>query len=73
MSTQHSMLRAPRWTPAFALASFVLTAWSVAPAAHAADWVAIAKSDRTEVFANSASLGVSPAPTVRSDGLPTAK
>jgi hypothetical protein len=32
-----------------------------APAHAAAEWVSIAKSDRTEVFANPASLGVSPA------------
>ena len=62
MSTQRSILRAARRKHAFALASFALAAWGAAPAAHAAaDWVSIAKSDRTEVFANPASLGVSPA------------
>ncbi len=30
------------------------------PVQAAADWISIAKSDRTEVFANPASLGVSP-------------
>jgi hypothetical protein len=44
------------------LAALALTAATLSPAAHAAaDWVSIAKSDRTEVFANPASLGVSPA------------
>jgi len=34
----------------------------MAPTAHAAgEWVAVAKTDRTEVFANAASIGVSPA------------
>ncbi|MGB7737969.1 MAG: surface-adhesin E family protein [Steroidobacteraceae bacterium] len=61
MSTQHSILRAARRTRAWALASFALTMWSMSPVAQAADWVAIAKSDRTEVFANPATLGVSPA------------
>jgi hypothetical protein len=62
MITQQLILRAARRTHAFALASFALMAWGVAPAAHAAaDWVSITKSDRTEVFANPASLGISPA------------
>ena len=62
MSTQRTIPRTARRTHAFALASFALTAWGISPAAHAAaDWVSIAKSDRTEVFANPASLGVSPA------------
>jgi hypothetical protein len=62
MSTQQPTPSAARRTHAFALASFALAAWGVAPAAHAAaDWISIAKSDRTEVFANPASLGVSPA------------
>lgn len=61
MSKQHSILRAARRTQAWALASFALAAWSVSPVAQAADWVSIAKSDRTEVFANPATLGVSPA------------
>jgi len=61
MSTQHSVLRAARRTQALALASLALAAWSVSPVAQAADWLSIAKSDRTEVFANPASLGVSPA------------
>lgn len=53
--TDHGMLR-------FVLAACVLLAVGVSPAARAtADWVSIAKSDRTEVFANPASLGVSPA------------
>jgi len=61
MSTQHSILRAVRRTQAWVLASFALAAWSMSPVAQAADWVSIAKSDRTEVFANPATLGVSPA------------
>jgi len=62
MSTQQSIPSVARRTHAFALASFALAACGAAPAAHAAaDWVSIAKSDRTEVFANPASLGVSPA------------
>jgi hypothetical protein len=61
MSKQHSILRAVRRTQAWALASFALAIWSVYPVAQAADWVSIAKSDRTEVFANPATLGVSPA------------
>lgn len=62
MSTQQPTFRAVRRTHAFALASFALAAWGFAALAHAAaDWVSIAKSDRTEVFANPASLGVSPA------------
>ena len=61
MSTQHSIPRAAGRTQAWALAFFALTAWSVSPLARAADWVSIAKSDRTEVFANPATLGVSPA------------
>jgi hypothetical protein len=61
MSTQHSILRAARRTQALAVASLALAAWSMSPVAQAADWVSIAKSDRTEVFANPATLGVSPA------------
>jgi Surface-adhesin protein E len=61
MSTRHSTSRAARGTQALALAAFALTAWSVSPVTQAADWVSIAKSDRTEVFANPATLGVSPA------------
>ncbi|MGL6222844.1 MAG: surface-adhesin E family protein [Steroidobacteraceae bacterium] len=33
---------------------------AAAPAYAAAEWVSVAKTDRTEVFANPASLGVSP-------------
>ena len=62
MSSQQPILRTARRGHALALASFALAAWGVAPVAlSAADWVSIAKSDRTEVFANPASLGVSPA------------
>ncbi len=61
MSTQHSIPRVAGRTQAWALAFFALTAWSVSPVTSAADWVSIAKSDRTEVFANPATLGVSPA------------
>jgi hypothetical protein len=61
MSTQHSIFRAVRWTRPLVLASLALTALSAATVARAADWLSIAKSDRTEVFANPESLGVSPA------------
>ena len=61
MSTQHSIPHAAGRTQVWAMALFALTAWSVSPLARAQDWVAVAKSDRTEVFANPASLGVSPA------------
>jgi hypothetical protein len=61
MSMQHSIFRTARKAQAWAVASFALAAWTVFPAAQAADWVSIAKSDRTEVFANPESLGVSPA------------
>ncbi|MDH4164829.1 MAG: hypothetical protein OEY13_00735 [Gammaproteobacteria bacterium] len=61
MSTQHPASRMARRTRASALASFAVMAWGAAQVAQAADWVSIAKSDRTEVFANPASLGVSPA------------
>ena len=61
MSKQHSILRAARRAQARALATFALMVWGVAPVAQAADWVSIAKSDRTEVFANPATLGISPA------------
>jgi hypothetical protein len=44
------------------VAACALLAWAASPVARAAaDWISIAKSDRTEVFANPASLGVSPA------------
>jgi hypothetical protein len=44
------------------LAACALLAGSLSTVAQAAaDWVSIAKSDRTEVFVNPASLGVSPA------------
>lgn len=39
---------------------FACVAAGLSQPAQAADWVSIAKSDRTEVFANPASLGVSP-------------
>lgn len=61
MSKQHSTLRVTRRTQAWILASFALATWSMSAVAQAADWVSIAKSDRTEVFANPATLGVSPA------------
>lgn len=61
MSTQHPTSRVAHRARALALASFAVMAWGAAQVAQAADWVSIAKSDRTEVFANPASLGVSPA------------
>jgi hypothetical protein len=42
---------------ALAMSAFILPSGAMA----AADWVSIAKTDRTEVFANPASLGRSPA------------
>jgi hypothetical protein len=61
MSTQHPNSRVGRRTMAWTLASFAAMAWGTAQVAQAGDWVSIAKSDRTEVFANPESLGVSPA------------
>ena len=61
MSTQHSIPRVAGRTQAWALAFFALTAWGASPVTQTVDWVSIAKSDRTEVFANPATLGVSPA------------
>ena len=61
MSTQHSISRVAGRTQAWALACLALTAWSTSADTQTVDWVAIAKSDRTEVFANPATLGVSPA------------
>jgi hypothetical protein len=61
MSTQRPILRADRRMSLSALASLALAALSLATVADAAEWLSIAKSDRTEVFANPESLGVSPA------------
>jgi hypothetical protein len=61
MSMQHSILRSARRMRPLALATLAIAALSVGAVAQSADWLSIAKSDRTEVFANPASLGVSPA------------
>ena len=61
MSTRHSIPRLAGRTKAWALPLLALAAWGASPVTQAADWVSIAKSDRTEVFANPATLGVSPA------------
>ncbi len=62
MSTQPPTLRADRTMQRLVLAACALWAGGVSPAARAAPgWVSIARTDRTEVFANPASLGVSPA------------
>ena len=48
-------------TAATVMTALVCVSGALAAPAHAAaDWVSIAKSDRTEVFANPASLSVSP-------------
>ena len=61
MSTRHSIPRLAGRTKAWALPLLALAAWGAPQVTQAADWVSIAKSDRTEVFANPATLGVSPA------------
>jgi len=62
MGTQRTGFHADRRLTLLILAVFALTLGGVAPGARAAaDWVSIARTDRTEVFANPASLGVSPA------------
>jgi hypothetical protein len=62
MSMQPSTFPTDRGMPQFALVAFAVLAGSVSSVAlAAADWISIAKSDRTEVFANPASLGMSPA------------
>ena len=61
MTLQNLPRRVPRRVSAWVVAASVLTALSAAPLARAGEWVSIAKSDRTEVFANPASLGVAPA------------
>jgi hypothetical protein len=61
MSTQHSIPRVAGRTQAWAMAFFALAAWGASPVTQTVNWVSIAKSDRTEVFANPATLGVSPA------------
>lgn len=61
MSTRQSSLCVARRTQAWALASVALAASGVSAVAQAAEWVSIAKSNRTEVFADPESLGVSPA------------
>ena len=61
MRTQHAISPVAGRTHSWALAFMALTAWCSSADTQTVDWVAIAKSDRTEVFANPATLGVSPA------------
>jgi hypothetical protein len=62
MNPQQLTFRGNRWMRGFILVPVAVASMTAATAARAApDWVSIAKSDRTEVFANPKSLGVSPA------------